>query len=508
MYEAEHAEEKISALQTNAQAVRAVRNAIEGTIGPKGLDTMLVRPNGDILITNDGVTILEEMQADHPAARMLVHLARGQQNAVGDGTTTATLICAELVLSGVEQAAKGIPIMKIIEGIELGVAAGLKALKEEVRQDSVSDALYKIALIAGRGNKDIANLVVEAAQKVGEEKLMRPHFRLAEQICAQENSLSEVFPGVLITKERMSCEMPTLSKAVNVLVVDDALEMPEIKAETLAVESGVERYLALQSEFVANLKKLRQLNVGLVLTDRNIAPEAEEFFVESGIIALRRVEHQELVAAAEHTGARLIKRTGLKKSCEELAGVIGFADIVKVDEKLQQLRISGGKGENAVTILVGAATRENALERQRIAADAASSVQAAVRSSVVAGGGAVEIALVRSIRNFRKTIAGMSAYGVDCVIAALECPVAQMAKNSGYNPLEKVESLIAAQNQAKSTTIGLNCNNGNLEDMLLNGIIDPLDVKYQALQGAAEVAIAILKIEKIIRAKALGDQCI
>ena len=202
----------------------------------------------------------------------------------------------------------------------------------------------------------------------------------------------------------------------------------------------------------------------------------------------------------------MIKRTGLKKDLADLQKVLGHAETVYEDEKLEHIRIMGGRGKPAATILVGAATQEVVGERQRIARDAASSVQAAVRGGYVAGGGSVEIAIARAIEKSRGNLKGMAAYGLDCVVNALKRPLAQIVENAGYNPLEKVENVVAAQTEKKTDSLGIDCETGEIADMIKAGVIDPAPVKLHALKAAGEVATAILRIDTIIRKKDEGEQ--
>ncbi|HWJ03298.1 MAG TPA: TCP-1/cpn60 chaperonin family protein, partial [Verrucomicrobiae bacterium] len=244
-------DERYSALLTNASAVRAIASAVEGTIGPKGLDTMLVDKFGDVVITNDGVTILNLMEVNHPAAKMLINMAKAQQSEIGDGTTTATILAGALVSEGANQVVKGVPVARVIEGLKVGVRHALGALQVQARpiEDLANQALYQIAMVAGRENRDIAELVVEAAQMVGAAKLKEKGFKLADTIMAEEGATNEVFQGVIINKEPMNRHMPKELKDVRILVVDDALEPEEVEDEALGTEAGFNRYLKLQEEF-------------------------------------------------------------------------------------------------------------------------------------------------------------------------------------------------------------------------------------------------------------------
>jgi chaperonin GroEL (HSP60 family) len=254
------------------------------------------------------------------------------------------------------------------------------------------------------------------------------------------------------------------------------------------------------------VRKIVDLGVKVVMTDRGVHAKAEEILTDGQVLVVARVAANELRRVAEHAGARMIKRTGLKKELAELQKALGYAEKVYEDEKLEHVRIMGGRGKPAATILVGAATQEVVGERQRIAKDAASSVQAAVRGGYVAGGGAVEVAVARAVEKSRGNLKGMSAYGLDCVVNALKRPLAHIVENAGYNPLEKVENVVAAQNERKSDSLGIDCETGDVSDMIKVGVIDPTLVKVHALKAAGEVATAILRIDTIIRKKDEGEQ--
>jgi chaperonin GroEL (HSP60 family) len=496
-------DDRLAALITNSNAIRAVSAAIEGTIGPKGLDIMLVDRFGEVIITNDGVTILKQMDVSHPAAKMLINIAKAQQDEIGDGTTTATIMAGTLVSEGAAQVVKGVPVARVIEGMKYGIQKACDAIKEISRNvDGVNDpVLEKIAYIAGREHSDIAHLVVEAASLIGEQKLKEKNFKLSDTVKAQEGAENEVFMGLILEKERMNKQMPVEVKDAKILIVDDALEPEEIGEEALGTEAGFNKYLGLQEEFKENLKKIIDIGINVIMTDRGTNDIAEEILTDAGVMLITRVSSKDLHKTAEHTGARLIKRTGLKKDPDDIKNYIGYAQKVYEDEKLEQIRILGGQGKPIATILVGAATHEVVGERERIAKDAAASVQAGIRGGIIAGGGAAEIAVCRMIEKHRDKVKGMSAYGLDCVTASLKKPLAQIVQNAGFNPLEKVENVVSAQAENNSVSIGVNCENGEIADMKDLGVYDPTLVKLYAIKAAGEIAEAILRIDTIIKKK-------
>jgi len=439
---------KHSALETNVNAVRAIAGAVQGTIGPKGLDTMLVDQFGDVVITNDGVTILNLMEVNHPAARMMINIAKAQQQEIGDGTTTATLMAGEMVTEGFNQVAQGVPVARVIEGLRKGVKAAICGIQEksQVLKGLDDPLLHNIAMIAGREHEDIAQLVVKAAQIIGQEKLADSNLKLSDIIKAIEGAENEVFLGVLINKERINKQMPReISGEVKILVIDDALEPEEMDDEALATESGFARYLEIREEFKTNLLKIISLGVNVVLVDRGVDDLAEEILADAGLIVAQRVANKELRNAAEHTGARMIKRTGLKKSTEEIANFLGMATGVYENEKLEHIRVLGGRAKPMATVLVSASTQEIVGERERIAKDAASAIQAAIKGGIVPGGGSLELQVAREVDELKKDLRGMAAFGINCVTAALQRPFLQIVANAGFNPLEKLGDVTQAQ---------------------------------------------------------------
>lgn len=496
-------DERLAALLTNANAVRAIASAVEGTIGPKGLDTLLVDRFGEVVITNDGITILTKMDVNHPAAKMVINTARAQEEEIGDGTTTATIMAGALLSEGVNQALKGVPVTRIIEGVRFGLNHAIRLMREHSRPVKGVDepVLRDVALIAGREHEDIADLVVRAARLIGEEKLLRDGFKLSDTIMAREGAENTVFMGVVIDRKRSNEQMPKEICNAKILIVEDALEPEEIDEGALSTEAGFQRYMELKEEFKENLEKVLSLGVNVALLDRGTTDEAEEILLDAGVLLVQRVSSRELRKAAEHTGARPIKRTGLKKSAAEIERCLGHADRVYEDEKLEHIRVIGGKGKPMATILVGAATEEVVDERERIAKDAAASVQAAVRGGVVPGGGAVEMAVAREIERLRDGVKGMAVYGVDCVVEALKRPLFQIVANAGFNPLEKVGDVMGAQMREGSDSLGIDCDTGEVRDMLEIGVYDPTLVKTHALRAAGEIAEAILRIDTIIKKK-------
>jgi chaperonin GroEL (HSP60 family) len=496
-------EDRFSTLMNNASAVRAICSAVEGTLGPKGLDTMLVGSQGDVIITNDGVTILEKMDVTHPAARLLIQVARSQQRQIGDGTTTATVLAGALVTEGAAQVQRGVPVAKVVSGMQQGIELALEGLHSRTRTiGGLQDPMLKrIAYTAGRDQADIAELVIAAAAKLGEGKLREEGYRFSDSILAHEDAASEVWPGIVINQKPLNLQVEETLRSLKVLAIQDAFEPESVSEESLVTEAGFQRYMQLREQFRIDLEKLRQLEIGLIAVDRGVDPEAEQFCADYGIIVMQRVSRNELEQLCEYTGARPIRKTALRKNAQELKANLGHAGLAMYDEVLERVRISQSDAGQSVTMIVGAATREVVGERSRIAKDAASAVQAAVRGGYLPGGGSVEMAVAYDLERHREMIKGMEGFGVAAVAQALRKPLSQIVVNAGYNPLEKVEELKAAQIMSKSDSLGIDCDTGKVIDFIEAGVLDPTDVKIHALRAAGEVAAAVLRIHTVIKMK-------
>jgi chaperonin GroEL (HSP60 family) len=500
-------EEQYGALHNNANAIRAVAAAVEGTLGPKGLDTMLVDRGGDVIITNDGVTILDKMHVSHPAARMLIGVAKAQQEEIGDGTTTATIVASALVQEGLKQVEQGVPIAKVIAGMKRGIEAALVSLeRRSIPVESIEDPMIgKIAYVAGREHEDVSRLIVNAVRRLGLQRMHDESFRFSDRIDAHEKAANELLPGLVVHKLAVNRQMPDVIEDARILIIDDALEPETVDEEALATNAGFERYVQSLEDFEQHLRKLLGLGVNVIAADRGIHSLAEEFCTDHGIMVLQRVARKDLRLLSEVTQARPLKRSGLRKSSEELVGVIGRCDRVKQDHRLEYTRFIHESGAS-VALLIGASTKEIVGERERIAKDAASSVQAAIRGGYVPGGGAIELALSRELEKLRERTSGMEGFGVEVVSRALRKPLAQIATNAGFHALEKLEEVRLAQMEEDNDGLAINCDNGHLMDMMEAGVIDPTLVKIHALKAAGEVATAILRIQTVIRMKEASEE--
>ncbi|WP_054956681.1 TCP-1/cpn60 chaperonin family protein [Paenibacillus dakarensis] len=500
-------DDRHSTLINNSNAVRAVTSAVEGTLGPKGLDVMLVGSRGEVVITNDGVTILDKMDVSHPAARLLIQVARAQQEKIGDGTTTATVLAGALVQEGVAQIVRGVPASKVVEGMRQGIEMALRFLSDRVRViEGLDDPLLeRTAFVAGRERRDVVGLVMEAAAKAGIDQLRNPSYSLADSVIALEKAENEVFEGILLRQKPLLAREQQVYSDAKVLVLQDALEPDNLDEELLTTEAGFARYMDLRSVFASDLERLSELSVKLILLEKGIHPDAEQFCLDHGIMVVPRVARVDLRRVCDMTGAVPVRRTALHKDPEQLRSVLGFTPQAEYDESLERVRLQGGNsGERVVSIIIGASTSEVVGEAARIACDAASALQAAVVGGVLPGGGTSELSVSYELERHREVQKGMEAFGIEAVSTALRRPMSQILLNAGYNPLEKMEEVRAAQIRLGTDSMGVDCDTGVIINYEDRGIVDPAPVKLHGLRAAGEVAAAVLRIHHVIKMREPG----
>ncbi|MGE5415215.1 MAG: TCP-1/cpn60 chaperonin family protein, partial [Acidobacteriota bacterium] len=313
-----------------------------------------------------------------------------------------------------------------------------------------------------------------------------------------------VLEGVLVNKEPVNLDMPVRIEDARILVVDDALKPEEIEDEALTTESGFKKYMELRETYHQNLLKLKEIGVNLVLVDRNIDDLAEEILTDAGIMVIHQVSHRELERVCEHTGARMIKKNALNRESAQLQRSLGEAILIEHREDLEHVRIIGGRGKSMATVLVGASTSEVVEERERMAKDAASAVQAAIKGGVIPGGGAIEVWAAAHMEKLARETKDMASYGVLCVKEALEKPFSCIMSNAGLNPLEKLVELAAAQQSGGKPEWNIDCDTGSVTSLAESSVWDPTLVKVKALETASEVATAILRINTIIKKRDVG----
>lgn len=491
-----------SLIAGNMSAVRTVMAAVQSTIGPKGLDTMLLDPFGEVTITNDGYTILSMMDSNHPVTKLLIHAVKAQEEEMGDGTTTTALLACALVLGGYQAVEKGLPVTHVIEGLNAARMEAEKRYKEIALAQHSKEAYKQIAMIAARENKDIADLVIQAAESIGYDHLKEENVNLAEMVQGVVGADNEVVDGLVFEKEPQLATCPEAVEGAYILALDDALEIDRHAKELANTEAGFQHYLRLQEDFYRLIKRMIDSPINAVFVQRGIDSKAEALLSQAGIFTLSRVRLKDMDRLSRYTGAKLVKMSQLMEEETDFASLCGQAEKVLWHKNHETTAILGGQGEPMATAIVGAATKEVLGERTRIACDAASSLQAAVCGGLVAGGGASELSVARHLNRVATEEMGLQSVGYSIMADALQKPFRQMVENAGFQSMEKQALVNAAQEAQDSSTMGLNLSSGEVADLLTIGVLDPLEVKLSALKIATEVAQSILKINIIVRKKA------
>jgi len=499
------------AQRNNIAAAKAVAQTVRTTLGPKGMDKMLVDSAGNVIVTNDGVTILTEMQIEHPAAKMVVEVAKTQEEAVGDGTTTAVILAGELLKRAEDLLDQEIHPTVLARGYRLAEAEAQRLLQQLAEAVSIhDDALLKeiaITAMTGKGaeaNKEkLAELVVTAVKAITENnkgsiKINLDSIKLEKHI-GESADHSELIAGLVIDKERVHPAMPVKIENAKIAIVNCALEIKntEIEAKIQITDPAqLNSFLEQEEKTVKQIvQAIRSSGATVVFCQRGIDDLAQHFLAKSNIMAVRRVKQSDLEKLSKATGANIVS------SWKELtAADLGAAGVVR-QEKMgaeEMLFIEQCPNPRALTLLVRGGTEHVAEEIKRALTDALGDVAAALRDGkIVAGAGAVEVELARGIRIFSRTLSGREQLAVQAFADALEIIPRTLAENAGLDPIDVLTELRAVHDQGYKWA-GINVFTGMVMDARKEGVIEPLKIKTQAVSSAAEVAEMILRIDDVI----------
>ncbi|MEM5799416.1 MAG: thermosome subunit beta [Candidatus Aenigmatarchaeota archaeon] len=505
-----------TAQENNIAAAKAVADAVRTTLGPKGMDKMLVDNIGDIVITNDGVTILEEMEIEHPAAKMLVEVAKTQNEEVGDGTTTAAVIAGELLSKAGELLEQNIHPTVIIRGYNLALKKSIEILEKMAKPVSIKDKemLIKIARTSmsgksGYGNLDkVADLVVEAVIMVAEEKNGKIFIdtenikREKKQGGSSEDT--ELIKGIIIDKEVVHPGMPKQVKEAKIALVDAALEVKETETDAqiqitdpLKLQAFLEQEEKLLKDMV---EKVARSGANVLFCQKGIDDAAQHYLAKKGILAARRVKKSDMEALAKATGARIV--TNLDDLEVKDLGYAKLVEEQKIGEE-QMIFVRDCKNPKAVSILVRGGTEHVVDEVDRAIEDAIGAVSSAIEvGKVVPGGGAPEAEVAKGLKKYAESLKGREQLAVNAFADAMEIIPRSLAENAGLDPIDTLVAL-RAEHEHGSVQMGVNVFDGGVMDMLKEGVIEPLKVKTQALKSAAEAAEMILRIDDVIAASKL-----
>ena len=501
------------ARKSNIYAARVIAEALASSLGPRGMDKLLVDSFGNATITGDGATILKEMEVQHPAAKMLVEVAKAQDDEVGDGTTSVVVLAGQLLQRADELLDQEIHPAIITEGFEKAMQKAIEIVDEIAdKVDPLDRTLLKRIAMTALSSKVVAefkdflsDLVVEAALQVvekkdGEYKMSLDDVKVEKK---KGESLDEsvLVKGIVLDKEVVHPNMPKRIENAKIALINAPLEIekPEWTAKIrISSPEQIQAFLEQESKMLKEMvDKIKAAGANVVFCQKGIDDMAQYFLAKAGILAVRRVKKSDMEKLARATGARIVTKI------EDLTpDALGTAELVEerkvADEKM--VFVEGCPNPRAVTILLRGGAEHVVDEAERAIHDALSVVRNVIKEpKIVAGGGATEIELSLRLKEYAKTLPSKEQLAVNMFAEAIESIPAILAQNAGLEPVDIIAEL-RKRHSAGEKWAGVNVLTGKVENMVEAGVIEPASVKKQVLKSATEAAIMILRIDDIIAA--------
>lgn len=505
-----------NAQRINIMAAKMVAETVRTTLGPKGMDKMIVDSLGDVIVTNDGVTILEEMQIEHPAAKMIVEVAKTQEDEVGDGTTTAVVIAGELLANAEDLLDKDVHPTIVAKGYRLAAQKAQEILNNMADDVSAKDKkiLEKIAMTAmtGKGaevaKEHLADICVQAVLNIMDDdgSIDKENIKLEKKVGTSVDD-SELIDGIVLDKDKVHSAMPRRVEKAKIALVDAAMEIKntEVDAKISITDPSQMQAFLDQEENMLKQMVARVVNSGanVLICQKGIDDLAQHFLAKQGVFAVRRVKKSDMDALSRATGARIVST--FEDLSEEDLGHSGVVEEVRVGDE-NMVYVKECKNPKAVTLLVRGGTEHVVSEVKRAVEDALGDiVSSLIVKKVVAGAGAPEIELSKELRKYAQTLKGREQLAVEAFAESVEIIPRTLAENAGLDPIDVITEMKQAHDK-KSKTSGIDVFTGKVVDAWKAGVIEPLKIKTQAIQSASEVAIMILRIDDIIAGENAGKQ--
>ena len=504
------------AQRTNIAVGYAVASAIKSTLGPRGMDKMMVSELGDIVITNDGATILKEMNVEHPAAKMMVEIAKTQDEEAGDGTTSAVVVAGELLKKSIDLLDQDVHASTIIRGYKLASARAITLLGELSEKVTTKDKarLEEIAQISmgsktvtsGDTNGVLAKLVVNAVLQVAEEKngktTVDKDYIKIEKKQGGDVSQTTLINGVLVDKEIVHPGMPKMLNNAKIALLDTALEIEKTETDARISITSPEQMTAFLEQEEKMLRdmvdKVAKSGATALFCQKGIDDVAQHYLSKKGILACRRVKKSDMEKLARATGARVV--TTLEDLSSKDLGHAGVVEERKIAGE-QMTFVEKCKEAKAVTIFVRGGTEHVVDEAERAMVDGIGAVRSAVEEgSFTTGGGSIEIELANRLRKYAIEVGGREQLAVTAFAEALEVIPRTLAESCGLDPIDTLVEL-RSKHEKGQKTLGVAVLEGKIGDMKAAHVIEPVRVKKQALQSASEVTEMILRIDDIIASR-------
>ncbi|MBS7624784.1 TCP-1/cpn60 chaperonin family protein [Candidatus Bathyarchaeota archaeon] len=502
------------AQRNNIMAARVIAEAVRTTLGPRGMDKMLVDSLGDITITNDGAAILKEIEVEHPAAKMMVEVAKAQDDMVGDGTTTVVVLAGELLKKAEELLEQNIHPTVIVSGYRKAAQKAVEVLDRISMTVNVDDreALKKVALTSmgskavGTARDHFAEIAIDAVKQIAEK---RGDKWVADvdniQIIKKEGESlrdTELVRGIILDKEVVHAGMPKRVEKARIALLNCPLEIEktEFSAEIrirdpLQMKAFLDKETQMLKEMVEKIKKA---GANVVICQKGIDDMAQHFLAKEGILAVRRAKESDMEKLARATGGRIVTNLDDLKP-EDL----GYAELVeerKIGED-KMVFVEGCKDPRSVSILIRAGLERMVDEAERAMHDALSVIADVIeKNKVVPGGGAAEAEVAKELRKYAAQIGGREQLAIEAFAEALEIIPKTLAENAGLEPIDVMVELRAAHEKPDGYAYGVDVFSGKVVNMFEKGVIEPLVVKEQAIKSATEAASMILRIDDVIAA--------
>ena len=502
------------AQRLNILAARIVAETIRTTLGPKGMDKMLVDSLGDIVITNDGATILDKIDLQHPAAKMMVEVAKTQDKEAGDGTTTAVVIAGELLRKAEELLDQNIHPSIIVKGYTMAAEKAQEILDKiaiKVNPDD-EETLLKIASTSITGKSAeahrelLAKLAVEAVKQVAEKEDGKYRIDIdnikIEKKPGESVDESELIRGVVIDKEVVHPRMPKRVEGAKIALIGDALEVKKTETDAkINITSPDQLFDFIEQEermLKEMVEAIAKTGANVVFVQKGIDDLAQHYLAKYGIMAVRRVKKSDMEKLAKATGAKIV--TNIRDLTPEDLGEAEVVEQRKVAGE-NMIFVEGCKNPKAVTILIRGGTEHVVDEVERALEDAIKVVKDVMEDgAILPAGGAPEIELSIRLDEYAKQVGGKEALAIEAFAEALKIIPKTLAENAGLDPVDIMVKVIS-EHKNKGLGIGIDVFEGKPADMLEKGIIAPLRVPKQAIKSASEAAIMILRIDDVIAAK-------
>ncbi|MDH7507417.1 MAG: thermosome subunit beta [Candidatus Thermoplasmatota archaeon] len=506
------------AQKNNIMVAVAISDAVKSTLGPKGMDKMLVDSMGDVVITNDGATILKEIDVEHPAAKMIVEVAKSQDEECGDGTTTAVILTGELLKSAEELLNQNIHPTMICKGYKLASEKATEILDELAITINPGDkktlrniAMTSMASKGASGLKELlADIVVDAATSVAEEIDGKTVVDLDNiQIQKKQGGSiqdTEIIKGIILDKERVHDGMPKQVNKAKIALVDAALEVKKTEVDAKIEIRDPSQLQAFLDEEESMLKKMvekvKNSGANVLICQKGIDDIAQHFLAKEGIYAVRRAKKSDMEKLAKATGGRIV--ASLDDLSSEDLGYAGTVEEKKFGEDKMTF-ITDCKNPKAVSIFIRGGTEHVVDELERAMHDALSVVKAALEDGkMTAGGGATAAAIAMALRNYAPTIGGREQMAIEAFANAIEAVPKTLVQNAGLDPIDIMLEIRQAHKKGNKYA-GIDVFNGKVADMLKQNVVEPLRVSMQEIQSATEASTMILRIDDVIAAKSTSS---